>query len=202
MEEGYHRKIYIIHEHLTDNYIYYAPAIEYVCMFRDRLDPLDKADSLRLEEEDFGSPSPYPIFHDTDEVITIQEMRLALRAVLGGKGINGADTDKLADYLMNFFGFDDYIIDNILDAEDRDVFYTLEEEGLLRTEREEIYLLKGKMWRIHYWILRKREILALARDKAEVPEKKPDTLVSLYDQVGEEVWASRSNEDLPGNSLH
>ena len=188
--------------HLTDKYIYYTPAIEYVCMFRDHLEALDKADALRLDEEDFGSPAPYPIFRDTDEVITLQEMRLALRAVLGGKGISGADTDKLADYLMNFFGFDDYIIDNILDAEDRDVFYTLEEEGLLRTEREEIYLLKGKMWRIHYWILRKREILALARDKAEAPAKKLDNLVSLYDQVGEEVWASRSNEDLPGNSMH
>jgi hypothetical protein len=171
-------------------------------MFQNRLDPLDRADMLKIEEEDFGPPSPYPVFRDTDEVITIQEMRLALRAVLGGKGISGPDTDKLADYLMNFFGFDDYIIDNILDAEDRDVFYTLEEEGILRTEREEIYLLKGKMWRIHYWILRKRDILAFARDKAEAPEKKQDTLVSLYDQVGEEVWASRSNEDLPGNSMH
>jgi hypothetical protein len=163
---------------------------------------MDNADMLKIEEEDFGPPSPYPVFRDTDEVITIQEMRLALRAVLGGKGISGPDTDKLADYLMNFFGFDDYIIDNILDAEDRDVFYTLEEEGILRTEREEIYLLKGKMWRIHYWILRKRDILSFAREKAEEPEKKQDTLVSLYDQVGEEVWASRSNEDLPGNSMH
>jgi len=166
-------------------------------MFRDNLEALDKADELRIEDDDFGPPSPYPVFRDTDEVVTLQEMRLALRAVLGGKGITGADTDKLADYLMNFFGFDDYIIDNILDAEDRDVFYTLEEEGLLRTEREEIYLLKGKMWRIHYWILRKRDILALARDKAEIHEKKPDSLVSLYDQVDDEVWASRSNENQP-----
>jgi hypothetical protein len=170
-------------------------------MFRDHSDALDRADPMKIDEEDFGPPSPYPAFRDTDEVVTLQEMRLALRAVLGGKGINEADTDKLADYLMNFFGFDDYIIDNVLDAEDRDVFYTLEEEGLLRTEREEIYLLKGKMWRIHYWILRKREILALARDKAEVPEKKADSLVSLYDQVGEEIWASRSNEDLLDHSL-
>ncbi|MBM4248983.1 MAG: hypothetical protein FJ149_06045 [Euryarchaeota archaeon] len=122
-------------------------------------------------------------------------MRLALRAVLGGKGISEPDTDKLADYLMNFFGFEDYIIDNVLDAEDRDVFYTLEEEGLLRTEREEIYLLKGKMWRIHYWILRKRDILALARGKAASPAKTEDSYGSVYSQMGEEVWASRSNGD-------
>lgn len=170
-------------------------------MFRDQLDAFDGADPMKIEDDEYGTPSPYPSFRDTDEVVTIHEMRLALRAVLGGKGINEADTDKLADYLMNFFGFDDYIIDNVLDAEDRDVFYTLEEEGILRTEREEIYLLKGKMWRIHYWILRKREILALARDKAEVPQKKPDSLVSLYDQMGEEVWATHNNEDLLHSSL-
>jgi hypothetical protein len=115
--------------------------------------------------------------------------------VLGGKGISEPDTDKLADYIMNFFGFEDYIIDNVLDAEDRDVFYTLEEEGILRTEREEIYLLKGKMWRIHYWILRKRDILALARDKGELPHRVEETYASIYSQVGEEVWASRSTED-------
>jgi len=164
-------------------------------MFREHGDAFEQAESMKIEEDEF-SASPYPAFRDTDEVVTLQDMRLALRAVLGGKGINGADTDKLADYLMNFFGFDDYIIDNVLDADDRDVFYTLEEEGLLRTEREEIYLLKGKMWRIHYWILRKREILALARDKADIPEKKPDTLVTLYNDVDENVWATHSNDEL------
>jgi hypothetical protein len=161
-------------------------------MFRDNAEAYDGADALLKEDEDFCPVCPSPAYRDTDEVITLQEMRLALHAVLGGKGVSRPDTDKLADYLMNFFGFEDYIIDNVLDAEDRDVFYTLEEEGILRTEREEIYLLKGKMWRIHYWILRKREILALAREKAAAPVKQEENYATLYGQMGEEVWASRS----------
>jgi hypothetical protein len=164
-------------------------------MLRDQAEAYDRADALLKEDEDFYPVCPSPAYRDTDEVVTLQEMRLALHAVLGGKGVNQPATDKLADYLMNFFGFEDYIIDNVLDAEDRDVFYTLEEEGILRTEREEIYLLKGKMWRIHYWILRKREILALAREKAVAPQKPEENYATLYGQMGEEVWASRSSEN-------
>jgi hypothetical protein len=164
-------------------------------MLRDQAEAYDRADALLKEDEDFCPVCPSPAYHDTDEVVTLKDMRLALHAVLGGKGVSQPDTDKLADYLMNFFGFEDYIIDNVLDAEDRDVFYTLEEEGILRTEREEIYLLKGKMWRIHYWILRKRDILALAREKAAVPQKPEENYTTLYGQMGEEVWHSHSEEN-------
>ncbi len=164
-------------------------------MLREQPAVYEKAEALLREDEEFCPTCPSPAFRDTDEVVTLQDMRMALRGVLGGKGISEPDTDKLADYLMNFFGFEDYILDNVLDAEDRDVFYTLEEEGILRTEREEIYLLKGKMWRIHYWILRKRDILALAREKAELPHRAEETYDSIYSQVGEEVWASRSTEN-------
>jgi hypothetical protein len=164
-------------------------------MLRDQAEAYDRADALLKEDEDFCPVCPSPAYRDTDEVVTLKDMRLALHAVLGSKGVSQPDTDKLADYLMNFFGFEDYIIDNVLDAEDRDVFYTLEEEGILRTEREEIYLLKGKMWRIHYWILRKREILALAREKAQAPLKVEESYTTLYGQMGEEVWHSRSDEN-------
>jgi len=164
-------------------------------MFRDNAEAYEKADAILKEDEEFCPVYPSLAYRDTDEVVTLENMRQALRTVLGGKGISGPDTDKLADYLMNFFGFEDYIIDNVLDAEDRDVFYTLEEESILRTEREEIYLLKGKMWRIHYWILRKRDILSFARGKVEAPQKIEETYTSIYNQVGAEVWASRSSEN-------
>ncbi|MEM2868960.1 MAG: DUF6015 family protein [Thermoplasmata archaeon] len=154
------------------------------------------------EDEDLPTTTSAPSLRDCDEVVTLQDMRLALRAVLGSKGMSDPETDKLADYLMNFFGFEDCMIDNVLEAEDRDVFYTLEEEGLLRTEREEIYLLKGKMWRIHYWILRKKEILALARDRVERGKTQMDNYALIYDQVDDEVWASRSSLSDARNGLH
>jgi hypothetical protein len=82
-------------------------------------------------------------------VVTYDDLVAALTKLLGKKGMGEEEVSKLAIYLLNFFGYSDYIIDNILHTEDRDVFYMLEEEGLLTTEREEIYILKGKVWRIH-----------------------------------------------------
>src|SRR3989337_151240 len=73
------------------------------------------------------------------------------------------DLRALAGYLMSFFGFETEVIDNNLDVADRDVFYMLEEEGILTTRQEEGHLKKGKLWRIHYWILRVDRIKSLAK---------------------------------------
>ncbi len=122
-------------------------------------------------------------------VVTYEDLVAALKKLLGKKGMSDADVQKLAIYLLNFFGYSDYIIDNILNTEDRDVFYMLEEEGLLTTEREEIYILKGKVWRIHYWMLRKRRILELARGEEKAERKAKPGAYSVYDEMTEDDWA-------------
>lgn len=125
-------------------------------------------------------------------VVTYDDLVKALSKILGEKGMGDEEISKLALYLLNFFGYSDYIIDNILHTEDRDVFYMLEEEGLLTTEREEIYILKGKVWRIHYWMLRKRKILELSRGEEEEEEekvKKTDEYSSVYDDMPDDLWS-------------
>src|SRR2546426_9573712 len=96
-------------------------------------------------------------------VVTMSEMVAALRATVGKRGMPEEDLRALADYLMSFFGFETEAIDNNLDVAARDVFYMLEEEGLLTTRQEEVMIKKGKMWRIHYWILRVERIKAFAK---------------------------------------
>ena len=124
-------------------------------------------------------------------VVTYDDLVAALTKILGKKGMGEEEISKLAIYLLNFFGYSDYIIDNILHTEDRDVFYMLEEEGLLTTEREEIYILKGKVWRIHYWMLRKRKILELSRGENETKKKgkKADEFSSVYDDMPDDLWS-------------
>lgn len=121
----------------------------------------------------------------TVTVITISELVVALRKTVGKKGMVEEEIDKLADYLMSFFGFNDEVIDNLLSPEDRDVFYMLEEEGLLTTRSEEVNLKRGKLWRIHYWILKKEYIKALAEKKVE---EEKDHYASVYESISEEVW--------------
>lgn len=123
-------------------------------------------------------------------VITYDDMRRALGKLLKKRGMGQEEVDHLAMYLLSFFGFSDAIIDNILDTDDRDVFYMLEEEGILSTSREETYTIKGKVWRIHYWILKKREILELAREALpEGAKAKERGEFAVYDEVDPRVWA-------------
>jgi len=122
-----------------------------------------------------------------DQIVTIEKVKKVLEKTIGKKGIGEGEIDHLANYLMNFFGYGEYVIDNVLSSEDRDVFYMLEEEGLLKTSREEINLLKGKVWRIHYWILRKREILQQAAEEEKAPVQEEE--FSIYKQISDEVWS-------------
>ena len=123
-------------------------------------------------------------------VITYDDMRRALGKLLKKRGMEAEEINHLSMYVLSFFGFSDAIIDNILTTDDRDVFYMLEEEGILTTSREESYTIKGKVWRIHYWILKKRVILELARDAdAEDAKAKEAGEFAVYDDVDPRVWA-------------
>src|SRR2546428_6027035 len=113
-------------------------------------------------------------------VVTMSETVAALRATVGKRGMPEEDLRALADYLMSFFGFETEAIDNNLDVADRDVFYMLEEEGLLTTRQEEVMIKKGKMWRIPYWILPVQRSKALP--KPQRPKPGVDTLAG-YDSL-------------------
>jgi RNA 3'-terminal phosphate cyclase len=127
-------------------------------------------------------------------VVSMEDVVLALQNTLGKKGMSPDDIGKLAEYLMSFFGFTDEVIDNRLTSEDRDVFYMLEEEGFLTTTQEEVHLKKGKLWRIHYWILKKDQILRLAR-REEKKLKSRDECSAVYDEISEDVWTNHRECD-------
>jgi len=130
-------------------------------------------------------------------VITLEDLA---RAIANRVGIDIEEARKDAEFVMDIFGFDDRVIDNVLDPEGRQLFYILEEEGMLSTEREETTLYDGREWRTHYWQLRKDAILKFAREKKEnknsiIPTKQSiDDLSAeeLYANLDESVWTQRS----------
>ena len=119
-------------------------------------------------------------------VVTMSEIRAALRVRVGRRGMSEEDISALADYLISFFGFDTEVIDNRLDVDDRDVFYMLEEAGLLTTRQEEAHIKKGKLWRIHYWVLRTARIKDLA---SHAVHRRDEAVFGVYDGLPEEAWA-------------
>lgn len=123
-------------------------------------------------------------------VLTVEQLSEAIMKSIDRQDIEAQAANQLATHVMNFFGFNDAIIDNILEPEDRDAFYMLEDLGLLMTEREETTLYDGREWRIHYWLFRKDRITELVGD-GEGIEAEEDELSSIYDDIPDDIWATR-----------
>ena len=97
-------------------------------------------------------------------IVTLDELSLAIRNSPDNRGMEEDQSYDLALHVLNFFGYSDRIIDNILEPEDRDAFYMMEDAGILTTEREETTLYDGREWRIHYWLFRHDKIDKLLKE--------------------------------------
>jgi hypothetical protein len=122
-----------------------------------------------------------------DNTLTLEELTTAIRNGIDKDGMPDEQAKEMAQHILNFFGYSERIIDNILEPEDRDAFYMLEDTGILTTEREETTLYDGREWRIHYWLFRKERIHELIDDKAALADGAAGS-VSVYDELGEDAW--------------
>jgi hypothetical protein len=133
-------------------------------------------------------------------IITLDDLSKAIAHRIG-LGIEEARRD--AGFVLDIFGFDDRVIDNVLDPEDRQLFYILEEEGMLTTEREETTLYDGREWRTHYWQIRKDTILRYTHDVVQPPRSvmydgqrayspiEDTSDEDIYGQLDENLWTTR-----------
>ena len=130
--------------------------------------------------------------------LTVEDLTRAIRNSIDRTGMKDEEARAMAQHVLNFFGYSERIIDNVLEPEDRDAFYMLEDSGILTTEREETTLYDGREWRIHYWMFRKdriAELVAAQRAKEEAARAP-----SVYDDVPDDLWASASREKKPESS--
>ena len=111
--------------------------------------------------------------------------------------VNEKEARRYAEIVMDMFGYDDCIIDNMLDHSDRRLFYRLESEGILNTRRDEALLCDGTNWRIRYWEFQKNAIFSSETKKKErnfrtknstVPSYNPHT---IYSSLPETAWTTR-----------
>jgi hypothetical protein len=120
--------------------------------------------------------------------LTVDDLTLAIKNSIENEGMESEEAYALALHVLNFFGYSDRIIDNILEPEDRDAFYMLEDRGILTTEREETTLYDGREWRIHYWLF-KRDRLAELMESADKEEKTVEVADSVYDELPDDIWS-------------
>jgi len=118
--------------------------------------------------------------------LTVEDLTLAIQNSIANKGMDEDHAYALAQHVLNFFGYSDRIIDNILEPEDRDAFYMLEDTGILTTEREETTLYDGREWRIHYWLFRRERIVELM--SSADPKKVDEITGSVYGELPDDIW--------------
>lgn len=120
----------------------------------------------------------------------IDELSLAISKGLSlqNRSMSQEEAFEAAEHLINFFGYSDRVIDNMLEPEDRDAFYTMEDIGVLQTEREETTLFDGREWRIHYWILNVAKIIHLSQLKDISRKVERDDSFLIYEEIPDEYW--------------
>ena len=121
-----------------------------------------------------------------DSIVTVEELTQAIRNSPDNKGIPEEEAYDIARHVLNFFGYSDRIIDNVLEPEDRDMFYMLEDATILTTEREETTLYDGREWRINYWLFRKDKIRQLMDDDGKNGNNEEKETV--YDDIPLDAW--------------
>jgi len=121
-------------------------------------------------------------------IITVEDLTQAIKnSIDNSRGMVEEQAYELAHHVLNFFGYSDRIIDNVLEPEDRDAFYMLEDAGILTTEREETTLYDGREWRIHYWLFRREKIDALMNMIHEDSDDE-DRDEFRYDELPDDIW--------------
>ena len=163
---------------------------------------------------------------DTSGPVDFDSLAKAIRRSVGHDGMRPEDARSIAAHVLNFFGFNERIIDNVLEPDDRDTFYMLEDTGILETERDETTLYDGREWRIHYWMFRKERIFELAHQEAaamaaageadvvyspnlnrsaafRLPHGERGTGLAdhaVYHELGDEIWLERRQPQPPSGA--
>ncbi len=121
-------------------------------------------------------------------ILTVEDLTQAIKnGIDSRKGMDMDEAYDLAHSVLNFFGYSDRIIDNVLEAQDRNAFYILEDADILTTEREETTLYDGREWRIHYWVFKRDKIDELM-SKPAGSDKGDDVEENIYETLDDEAW--------------
>ena len=128
-------------------------------------------------------------------MITVDDLTVAIEnSIDSDMKLEHEEAFDLAPHVLKCFGYCNRIIDNVLEPEDRDAFYMLEDSGVLTTEREEITLYDGREWRIHYWLFKNEKIQDLINNIKPVQEEVVEE-TDLYKELPREAWIKHVEED-------
>jgi hypothetical protein len=117
--------------------------------------------------------------------VTYDVLLTALRRSFGPKIAEDA-LRRIAEYVLTIFGYAAYYPDYRLNQEERNLFYLLEDHGILMTNEEKFNFPRGGTIRIGFWVLKKKRIFELACPY--VPEVCEEEQINVYDTIDQDIW--------------
>ncbi len=120
--------------------------------------------------------------------VTLPTMKKALMNTFGSR-LSDVEASRMAEFVMNFCGYGDRILDNFLESSDRNIFYMLEDEGLVHSSQEEVIVNVGQRWRLNFWVLKRSTVIRRSSD--EVPAGEGPSMQSFY----EALWRDMAEAD-------
>ena len=105
------------------------------------------------------------------------------RAIENRMGVADDVASNVTYRVLNYFGYDDEIIDNVLDQDDRRMFYFLQDVQILKTRWEEVILPSGRTWKYSLDPNVNKII-----EYATPPEREEVTELGLYESLPEDAW--------------
>lgn len=131
------------------------------------------------------------------KIITLNDLS---KAIINRLGVDKKEARRIAGFVLDLFGYEDRVIDNILELEDRQLFYILEEEGMLTSGRDETILYNGREWLTHYWQLNRNTILKYAKNgykngrDVSSTKRQPTNIAmgDIYSTLSNDVWTARN----------
>jgi len=125
-----------------------------------------------------------------NEMVTPEIFAKAIKNSFASAGMEMDYNDALqiAEYLLSFFGYDDAIIENYFEDDDRQILYQLEEFELIRFEKIEHPIIReifSKQWVTSNVVLNYSKIFEMANKGQIAIEENAE---NIYEKLPEEAW--------------
>ncbi|NYT12482.1 MAG: hypothetical protein GKC03_08065 [Methanomassiliicoccales archaeon] len=113
------------------------------------------------------------------------EMHEFVDALMNRIGLREEVAIDVAQRVLNYFGYGDTIIDNMLNQDDRRLFYFLQDSGMMGTDWDETFLPNGRGWRIFYWRL---DLPRIRSYLVKEDEGTREEVLEVYDTLPDNAW--------------
>lgn len=123
-------------------------------------------------------------------VVTVSDLEKAIKNKIRIEYNSKLENNGIKDFAwvaMSFFGFNERVLDNELNAKYRiGVMHPLEDFGFVSREpyKEQTLYINKKIWRIHHWVLKTKKILEWSKKNEEMIEEECNSVYS------NEMWSA------------